>query len=125
MSTKTFVSVWDALADTPAESARLKARSEMLMAVKAQVAAWGLTQSAAASRLGVTQPRLNDLLQGRVSKFSTDALFDLSTAAGLRATVTVHGVPGRKAGNVKMPADGSVKSRKTRLRTAGTRGATG
>lgn len=92
----TFNSVWDALADTAAESARMKARSEMLIAVKSVVSAWRVTQNAAAARLGVTQPRLNDLLQGRVSKFSTDALFDLSTAAGLTATVIVEAAPKRK-----------------------------
>lgn len=92
MSKNTYASVWDALTDTPAESAKMKARSEMLMAVKRTVESWKLTQARSAERLGVTQPRLNDLLRGRVTKFSTDALFDLSAAAGLTPTITIDGV---------------------------------
>jgi len=76
--------------DTPAEAARMKARSEMMIALKCTVASWKVTQAVAAQRLGVTQPRLNDLLKGRLSKFSMDALFDLATAAGLRPAVTMQ-----------------------------------
>jgi predicted XRE-type DNA-binding protein len=42
-----------------------------------------LTQVEAAKRLGVTQPRMNDLLRGRIDKFSLDALMILATTAGL------------------------------------------
>ena len=53
------------------------------------VAAWGLTQAAIAKRLGLTQPRLNDLLRGRITKFSLDALINVATAAGLVVRVEV------------------------------------
>ena len=86
MDVQTFDNVFDALADTPAEAANLKARSELLSALKARVRAWNLSQEAAAGRLGITRPRLNDLLQGKMSKFSLDALVNLVTASGL----TVH-----------------------------------
>jgi predicted XRE-type DNA-binding protein len=42
------------------------------------------TQAEAASRCGVTQPRINDLLRGRVSRFSLDALVNIATALGCR-----------------------------------------
>jgi predicted XRE-type DNA-binding protein len=60
---QTFDDVFDAIADTPAEAANMKARADLLSAVKAQVQSWNLTQNAAAGRLGITRPRLNDLLQ--------------------------------------------------------------
>ncbi len=83
MESQTFEHVFDALADTPAEAANLKARSELMAAIAAQIDSWGLPQEAAAQRLGITRPRLNDLLRGKLAKFSLDALVNLATAAGL------------------------------------------
>ena len=40
----------------------------------------GWTQAEAARRCSVTQPRMNDLLRGRVSRFSLDALVNIATA---------------------------------------------
>lgn len=85
---QTFGDVFDAISDTPAEAANMKARADLLSAVEAQVQSWNLTQSAAAGRLGITRPRLNDLLQGKLGKFSLDALVNLATAAGL--TLEMH-----------------------------------
>jgi predicted XRE-type DNA-binding protein len=42
-----------------------------------------VTQETAAARLGITRPRLNDLLRGKISKFSLDALVNLAAAAGV------------------------------------------
>ncbi len=85
-----FASVWDALEDTPAEAANMRLRSELMIAVKQAVAGWGLTQAEAARRLEVTQPRLNDLLRGRVGNFSLDALILLATRAGLHGRVQIE-----------------------------------
>jgi predicted XRE-type DNA-binding protein len=54
-----------------------------MIAISEAVAAWDVTQMEAATRLGVTQPRLNDLLRGRIDKFSIDALVELAARAGL------------------------------------------
>ena len=89
MESQTFASVFDALADTPAEAANMKARSELLGAIKARVESWGLPQEAAAQRLGITRPQLNDLMRGKLSKFSLDALVNLATAAGLVLEIRV------------------------------------
>lgn len=89
MDVQTFESAFEALADTPAEAANMTARSELLSVLKARVRSWGLTQDAAAARLGITRPRLNDLLQGKLSKFSLDALVNLATASGLTVQVQV------------------------------------
>lgn len=82
-----FASVWDAIEASPAEAASMKARSEVMMAVRKIVDRWELTQAAAAKRLGITQPRLNDLLKGRIDRFSLDALVDLAAKAGLSVQV--------------------------------------
>jgi predicted XRE-type DNA-binding protein len=90
MESQTLDSVFDALADTPAEAANMKVRSELLSAVKAQVQSWEVSQEAAAQRLGITRPRLNDLMRGKLGKFSLDALVNLATAAGLVLEITAH-----------------------------------
>ena len=82
-------SVWDAIEPTPAEAANMKARSALMMAIDQTVKDWRITQAAAAKRLGLTQPRLNDLLRGHIDKFSLDALLNLAQRAGLRVEVKV------------------------------------
>jgi predicted XRE-type DNA-binding protein len=89
MERQNFDSVWDALEDTPAEAARMAMRSNLLIAIDQQVRSWNITQAEAARRLGVTQPRLNDLLRGKVSKFSLDTLISLAIQAGLSVRVDV------------------------------------
>jgi len=61
----------------------MKLRSELMIRLRDRIADWNTTQTAAAKRLGITQPRLNDLLRGRVDKFSLDALVGLVGKAGL------------------------------------------
>ena len=78
-----FESVWDALEESPAEAAHMRLRSDLMIAVQQAVAAWGVTQVEAAQRLSVAQPRLSDLVRGRIGKFSLDALVDLAARAGL------------------------------------------
>lgn len=83
MSEQRFDSVWDALENSPAEAATMKARAGLMIAIRDAVDGWKLTQAEAAKRLGVTQPRMNDLLRGRIDKFGLDALMILATQAGL------------------------------------------
>lgn len=84
---QTFASVWDALADTPEQAANLHARSDLMREIAAIVKENNWTQAEAATRCGVTQPRINDLLRGRVSRFSLDALVNIATAIGRRVHV--------------------------------------
>lgn len=84
---KTFASVWDALADTPEQAANLRARAELMREIAAIVKENNWTQAEAATHCGVTQPRINDLLRGRVSRFSLDALVNIATAIGRRVHV--------------------------------------
>jgi len=87
---KTYDSVWDALADTPKQAANLRARAELMQQIAAIVKKRGWTQMEAARQCGVTQPRINDLLRGRVSRFSLDALVNIATAIGRRIHVELE-----------------------------------
>lgn len=81
---ESFDSVWDAIADTPAEAVSLRLRCELMDQISVLVAESGWTQSEAAARCGVTPPRMNDLPRGRVSRFSLDSLANIAAALGLR-----------------------------------------
>ena len=88
--TDNFNSVWDAIADTQEQAANLRARAELMRKIAAIIIESGWTQSEAAKRCGVTQPRINDLLRGRVSRFSLDALVNIATAIGRRVHVELE-----------------------------------
>ncbi|WHZ29152.1 MAG: Helix-turn-helix motif [Nitrospira sp.] len=77
-----FKSVWDALADTPEEAANLRARAGLMRQITEVIEANGWTQMEAGVQCGVTQPRINDLLRGRISRFSLDALVNMAAALG-------------------------------------------
>jgi predicted XRE-type DNA-binding protein len=66
LDTQTYADVFDALSDTAAEAANMKARADLLGILIEHVTSWGLPQEAAAARLGITRPRLNDLLRGKL-----------------------------------------------------------
>ena len=87
---ESYASVWDAIADTPGQAANLRARAELMRKITAIVERQHWTQAEAASRCGVTQPRINDLLRGRVSRFSLDALVNIATALGCRVRVDIE-----------------------------------
>lgn len=87
--TETFANVWDALSDTPEEAASLKARARLMREISAVVTRGGWTQAEAGRRCGLTQPRMSDLMRGRVSRFSLDALVDIAARLGLRVTLAV------------------------------------
>jgi predicted XRE-type DNA-binding protein len=89
MKKQRFASVWDAIEPSRTAAANMKARAEAMIAIRDAVARWRITQAAAAKRLGVTQPRMNDLLRGRINKFSLDALINLAARAGLSIRVQV------------------------------------
>jgi predicted XRE-type DNA-binding protein len=89
MERQSFDIVWDALEDAAAQAASMTMRSTLLIAIDQRVRSWSVTQAEAARRLEITQPRLNDLLRGKVSKFSLDTLIDLATRAGLSVKIDI------------------------------------
>lgn len=84
-------SVWEDLVGSPAEAENLRIRSYLMREVGRVVKRWGITQKEASEKLGITQPRLNDLLQGKIDKFSLDALVLLLKPADLELVVTITG----------------------------------
>lgn len=89
--TQRFTSVWDALEATPQEAANMRLRAKLMLELGKTVQAWGLSQKEAAKRLNITQPRLNDVLSGKINKFSLDALVNLSEAAHLGVDLRFDG----------------------------------
>ncbi len=82
-----YNSVWDAIADTPEEAANLRVRADLMQKITSIIEESGWTQADAAEQCGVTQPRINDLLRGRISRFSLDALVNIASALGKRVQV--------------------------------------
>jgi predicted XRE-type DNA-binding protein len=85
-----FASVWDAIEDTPAEAENMKLRSTLMMALKNHIVSTGLSQSEAAKLLSVTQPRLSDLMRGKINLFAIDTLVNMAAAAGLNVEIFVR-----------------------------------
>jgi predicted XRE-type DNA-binding protein len=61
-----------------------------MIAITERVKAQGWTQSIAAAHCGLTQPRVNDLLRGRISRFSLDALVNIATSLGLHVSLKIR-----------------------------------
>ena len=76
-------SVFYDIADTPDEAANLTARGLLMVAIEERITEEGWTQAEAAVRLRVTQPRISDLMNGKISKFSLDALVNMLAPVGL------------------------------------------
>ena len=84
-----FASVWGAIEDTPAEAENMKLRSELLLALKSRISQSGMTQAQAAKLFGVTQPRVSDLMRGKINLFGLDALVNMATVAGLHVELRI------------------------------------
>ena len=89
MTANRFTSVWDAIENTPQEAASMKARSSLMMELTAVIQERGMTQAEAAELFGVTQPRVSDLMRGKVNLFSLDTLMDMASTAGMSPVVKV------------------------------------
>lgn len=87
---KRFPDVWEALELDPTEAQHLRVRSDLMLALSRVMQEHGLTQAAAADRFGVSQPRVSDLMRGKLDRFSIDALVRMLSTAGLRVTVSVR-----------------------------------
>ena len=83
MKSKQFVSVWDAIEDTHEEAENMKLRSALVMELKNHITSTKLDQTEAAKLFSVTQPRISDLMRGKINLFSLDALVNMAAAAGL------------------------------------------
>ncbi|MEW9907053.1 MAG: helix-turn-helix transcriptional regulator (plasmid) [Candidatus Symbiodolus clandestinus] len=79
-----YRSIWVAIANTLEESANLQAKSELMQKIMAIIEQNKWKQAEAAVHCGMTQPRINDLLRGRLSNFSLDALVNIAASMGCK-----------------------------------------
>ena len=96
-----FKSVWDAIEDTPQQAASMRARSELMMNLTEVIRERGMTQGEAATLFGVTQPRISDLMRGKINLFSLDTLIDMAATAGMRPTVNLSRPKTRRRKRIK------------------------
>ncbi len=82
-------SIWDAIEDTPAQAENMKLRAVLLTALKDQISKRQLSQAQAAKLFGVTQPRISDLMRGKIDLFGLDNLVNMTVAAGLHVELRV------------------------------------
>jgi predicted XRE-type DNA-binding protein len=90
MKTEVYENVWEALCDTRGEVANLTLRSTLMSAVQNRMRDWKVTEGEAAKRLGLTRPRLDELMGGKLEKFSLDALVNIATAAGFKLGIQLE-----------------------------------
>ena len=89
MSKQQFDSVWDALEPSPAVAEYMKLRSQLMIALEQHIKRQGWSQTEAAEKLGVSQPRVSDLMRGKIDLFSLDTLVNLLVAAGMRVELHI------------------------------------
>ena len=86
--------VFSDLGFTPEEAQNLKIRADLMIEISKLIEERGLTQAAAAKLLGVTQPRVSDLVNGKIDRFSVDTLIGMLGRAG--ASVSLEVKTGRR-----------------------------
>jgi len=88
--TKGSANVFRDLGFSSVEAEHLRVRADLMLALEKLIARRQLTQTQAAKLLGVSQPRVNDLVRGRLHRFSIDALVDMLARAGIRVRFTTE-----------------------------------
>lgn len=88
--TRSSGNVFRDLGFSPGDAEHLRIRSDLMLKVQKVIAARGLKQGRAAELLGVSQPRVSDLMRGRIDLFSTDSLIDMLAKLGIRAKVVLQ-----------------------------------
>ncbi|RYE09269.1 MAG: XRE family transcriptional regulator [Hyphomicrobiales bacterium] len=83
MANERFENIWDAIEADPVERERMKLLSQLMSTLQDHIRQQGWTQSEAAGRLNVTQPRVSDLMRGKIALFSIDAIVGMLAAAGM------------------------------------------
>ena len=90
MSKTQFASVWDAIEDTPAEAENMRLRSELMMSLKRYISDNNLNQSQAAKQFNITQPRVSDLMRGKINLFALESLVNMAASAGLYVEMSIR-----------------------------------
>ena len=86
---KSSGNVFRDLGFSPEEAEHLKIRSDLMIRLTKLIERRGLTQAQAAQLLGVTQPRISDVVRGKIDRFSVDSLIEMLGRTGARIAVVV------------------------------------
>lgn len=89
MTHERFASVWDAIEATPAEAENMKLRAALMLALQDRIKASAMTQAEAAKLFGVSQPRISDLMRGKIDRFAIDCLVAMLATAGLHVEMRI------------------------------------
>ena len=109
--TKGSVNIFADLGFDAEEAQNLLLRSQTMMVIAKWFEASGLNQVAAAKTLGLTQPRFNQMLKGKIGEFSLDALVNMATRAGMRVGLTIRPIPNVKARTARKPEQAPANQR--------------
>lgn len=88
--THRYTNAFEAVGFEPMEAEHLRIRADLMLEVERLIAARGLTQAAAAKLLHVTQPRISDLMRGKLERFSIDTLVEMLSRGGADVIVKVR-----------------------------------
>jgi predicted XRE-type DNA-binding protein len=87
---KRFSNAFEAVGFPPVEAEHLRIRADLMLAVERLLSERSLTQAEAARLLHVSQPRISDLMRGKIERFSIDTLVEMLSRAGADVTVKVR-----------------------------------
>jgi predicted XRE-type DNA-binding protein len=73
----------------PAKAENLRIRAKLMMALTGYIQERKITQARAARTMGVSQPRISDLVRGKIGLFTIDTLVNMVTASGLKVDVDI------------------------------------
>ena len=76
--------IFDDLGFEPEEALNLKIRADLMLSIRHYIQSQGWTQKKGASFFGETQPRISDLMNGDIERFSIDKLVQMLCRAGMR-----------------------------------------
>lgn len=89
MTTQRYDTIWDAVEDSAEQAENMRLRASLMMALERYVTRNGMSQEQAAKLLGVSQPRISNLMRGKISLFSLDMLVNMVAAAGLHVEMKI------------------------------------
>ena len=92
MTRKRYASVWDAIEESPEEAQNMRLRSRLMMALQEHISRAKLNQGEAAKLFGVTQPRISNLMHGKIDLFALDTLVNMASVAGMRVKMRLRKV---------------------------------
>ena len=86
---KPYKNVFDAIEDDPVLAENMRLRTELMVKLRNYIEQEGITQEQAARRMGVTQPRISDLVRGKIDRFTIDTLINMLSHAGIHVEFVV------------------------------------